>query len=465
MTQQYRVVISGRTISGAPLADIRAEVGQVFRLQGEQLDGMLSGRPVVVSRSCSVAAAEKLHGRLTALDLEARIEALAAAAAPAPQPAPPAKVAPALAGGGDELFALAGPGAVAPLAAPSLAAVPVMAAPAAGTATAGQAAIPAEVVCPKCGEAQPKRTLCRQCGLDMPRYLAAQEAAEREAREERTADLAARRPSPGAAPRGMGDRPAGVLGIGFSGRLGRLDYLAGSLFSSTIWLLLVLLAVTTGKMAFAGLGMLLSVIYGLRCIVLRLHDTGRTGWLALVVLVPVLGALMALALLFIGGDQDDNEHGPLPPEGGGRRALLVLVSLFVVGGLSFRSIGQHPEKALRFIEAMNAGQAKAVAGDDGPEAAGAQGTVRYASNNRIDIYVMAGCGACDDMRTWLTANGLRYTAYAVDSDQHAAERLQSIVAGDGQGRIMLPVLEINGKVLPGNPPIGDLHRYLRQESP
>ncbi|HJV93053.1 MAG TPA: glutaredoxin domain-containing protein, partial [Azonexus sp.] len=165
---------------------------------------------------------------------------------------------------------------------------------------------------------------------------------------------------------------------------------------------------------------------------------------------------------------DDNEYGTVASDGGGRRAILVLVALFVVSGLSYRSLSQSPEKAMRFLQAMSVGQGKSAAAasdDDDDEPAAARGAVRYASTNRIDIYVMAGCGACDQMRAWISANGLNYTVYAVDSDQHAAERLQSILAGDGQGRIMLPVLEINGKVLPGNPPIGDVHRYLRQEAP
>ena len=68
------------------------------------------------------------------------------------------------------------------------------------------------------------------------------------------------------------------------------------------------------------------------------------------------------------------------------------------------------------------------------------------------------------MRAWLDANRLSYTLYAVDSDNSAAERLHSIIAGDGQARINLPVLEVNGKVLPGNPDIGEVHRLLRQEA-
>lgn len=453
MTEQFRVVISGRTISGAPLADIKDAVGQAFRLQGEALERMVSGKAMIVARACDRAAAEKLHARLQALDLEARIDALPGVAAaepalpPAPREKPEARA--------DELFALAGAAVAVPVAKPAAGAGP----------SAPPAAVAAEVVCPKCGEAQPKRTLCRQCGLDMPRYLAAQEAAEREARAEREAEREARRQSPGRVGRSAGEPVAGVLGLGFSGRLGRLDYFSASLLSTTLWLLFVLAAVATGKTALAGLGLFLSAIYGIRSIVLRLHDTGKTGWLALIVLVPVLGALMALALLFIGGDGDDNDYGSVATDGGGRRAILVLVALFVVSGLSYRSLSQSPEKAMRFLEAMSAGQGKSAAASDDDEPAAARGAVRYASTNRIDIYVMAGCGACDQMRAWISANGLSYTVYAVDSDQHAAERLQSILAGDGQGRIMLPVLEINGKVLPGNPPIGDVHRYLRREAP
>lgn len=452
MTQQFRVVISGQTLSGAPLADIKDAVGLAFKLQGEALERMVSGKAMIVARACDKVAAEKLHARLQALDLEARIDALPAVA-PALETAPPARPEK-VESQADELFALAGP-AVSPAATKPAGGAEPSVPPAAGAA---------DVVCPKCGEAQPKRTLCRQCGLDMPRYLAAQEAAEREARAEREAAREARRQSPGGVWRDAGEPVAGVFGIGFSGRLGRLDYFAASLLSTTLWLLLALAAVTTGKMALAGLGLFLSAVYGIRCIVLRLHDTGKSGWLALILLVPLLGGLMALALYFLGGDDDDNEYGAVASDGGGRRAMLALVALVVVSGLSYRSLGQSPEKTLRFLEAMSAGQGKSAVAADDDEASG-QGAVRYASNNRIDIYVMAGCSACDEMRSWISANGLHYTVYAVDSDQHAAERLHSILAGDGQGRIMLPVLEINGKVLPGNPPIGDVHRYLRQEAP
>ena len=457
MAQLFRVVISGRTIGDVPLADLKADVGRAFKLQGEQLDRMLTGRPVVVSRSATAEAAEKLCARLQALGLEARIEALPETPAEIPpSPPPPAprlkvEAAPAKA---DELFALTAPVAVSPGADP-------VANASAQKAPEAPAPVDAGVVCPKCGEAQPKRTLCRNCGLDMPRYEQARAAAEQEAREERLANLEAARESRkgGRSSRAAaGGQHASLFGIGFSGRLGRLDYFSGSIFSSTILFAFMMLAVSTGKPGLIWFGMLVSAIYGFRCIALRLHDTGRTGWLSLVIMVPVLGALMTLALLIMRGEDGDNEYGAPPPAGGGRRAIVVLLSLLVIGGLAFRTMTHNPEKMARFMQAVNAAQG---GGDEAEDASSADApAAHYSSGNRIDLYVIAACASCDRMRGWLDANGLRYTVYSVDADQHAAERLQSIV---GEGQIMLPVLEINGKVLPGDPSIEMVHGYLRQD--
>jgi len=462
MTQQFRVVISGRTLSGAPLETVKAEAGRAFRLEGLQLDQMFSGKAVVVSREASPEKADKLLAKLLSLDLEAHLE-------PLPDLLP-GSVAPAVVPKtvvSEELFELPPP----PVAAPAPVAKP--AAPA-GELPAGEPAVApdAEMLCPKCGEGQPRRTLCRRCGTDMPRYLAAQAQAESEARDARAAEIMERRAAPGPLRKDGSEWQAGLLSLGFSGRLGCLDYFAGTLLSSLAWLLFVLLAMFSGKMAFSWLGIFLSSIYYLRCLALRLHDTGRTGWLSLVALVPVLGAVMMIVLLFIWGDDGENEHGMPAARSGGFRAIASLLIVGIAFGLSFRSISQSPEKALKFLAAVSVGQGKAPAaaageagdnGDDEPDdAAGPQASVRYASNNRIDIYLTAECTDCTRMRAWLDANRLRYTVYAVDSNDQAAERLHSIVGGNGS--IQLPVLEINGKVLPGNPDIGSVHRQLRQES-
>ncbi len=330
MTQRFRILISGRSLSGAPLSTLKEAVARTFRLDDAAADQMLCGQPVVVSRNATAEAAEKLIARLRSLDLEARSEPLPPpAAAPADAPAPPAaRPASAAPPAGNELFALDPVMQAAP---PQAQATDKPAAP--GTAqplalvdaaTAGPGAD--GTGCPRCGEIQPPRTLCRKCGLDMPRYHAAQQAAAREARAEREMAASTQQTARRASPADSGDR-ARLLGLGWSGRIGRLDYLAGSCLCIAILGICALLALKTGKTAFFGLGILLSTVYGFRVIALRLHDTNRTGWLSLAALVPILGGLMSLALLFIPGDDGDNDYGDAPGSSGLHIGAVALVPL------------------------------------------------------------------------------------------------------------------------------------------
>lgn len=179
----------------------------------------------------------------------------------------------------------------------------------------GEQALPDTITCPKCGTVQPRRTLCRECGLDIPRYQAMQEQETLEvtARQERERTL--RREQQAAERQGSTKSyHAGLFSISFSGRLGRVDYLAGSLWSGSLWFLLLVMALKSGKPSFLWLGLLVSGLYGLRCMALRLHDTGRNGWLVLLILIPFLGWLMALALFLLPGDGEENAYGDPPPE-------------------------------------------------------------------------------------------------------------------------------------------------------
>jgi uncharacterized membrane protein YhaH (DUF805 family) len=60
-----------------------------------------------------------------------------------------------------------------------------------------------------------------------------------------------------------------------------------------------------------GLAILIpSITVGIR----RLHDTNKTGWLMLICLVPIAGAIAFLVLCALEGTQGENQYGSVPSE-------------------------------------------------------------------------------------------------------------------------------------------------------
>lgn len=54
------------------------------------------------------------------------------------------------------------------------------------------------------------------------------------------------------------------------------------------------------------------LIPGLAALVRRLHDKGLSGWLALLILVPLLGAIALLVLTVLPSEPHANKYGPVP---------------------------------------------------------------------------------------------------------------------------------------------------------
>ncbi|HEX2603819.1 MAG TPA: DUF805 domain-containing protein [Oxalicibacterium sp.] len=133
-------------------------------------------------------------------------------------------------------------------------------------------------------------------------------------------------------------KPARLLSL--RGRIGRAHYIAntlGALVASffLIWMITFLLI---------QLGELGRTLYVIVCVLLfycalpifftiltikRAHDFNVGGWLALLLLVPVL----TLAFWFIPGSKDDNHYGPTPPAPSlGIKVVAVLFPLLLIGG-------------------------------------------------------------------------------------------------------------------------------------
>ncbi|HEX8956047.1 MAG TPA: DUF805 domain-containing protein [Burkholderiaceae bacterium] len=112
----------------------------------------------------------------------------------------------------------------------------------------------------------------------------------------------------------------------FSGRIGRLRYLAYSSMASILCFIVMgilgAVAAAVGSASHEGLGaaavivmmlcyipmIAISFIYARR----RFNDTGNTGWLSLLLLVPIVGFLVALYLIFAPGTEGRNQYGAAP---------------------------------------------------------------------------------------------------------------------------------------------------------
>ncbi|HPT31155.1 MAG TPA: DUF805 domain-containing protein [Prolixibacteraceae bacterium] len=57
------------------------------------------------------------------------------------------------------------------------------------------------------------------------------------------------------------------------------------------------------------------LIPGLAVCVRRLHDVGKSGWMILIALIPLIGAIWLLVLYCTAGDAGENKYGPDPKAG------------------------------------------------------------------------------------------------------------------------------------------------------
>jgi uncharacterized membrane protein YhaH (DUF805 family) len=73
---------------------------------------------------------------------------------------------------------------------------------------------------------------------------------------------------------------------------------------------------STAWSVLAAIVSLLLLLPGLAVFVRRLHDTGRSGWWWLIVLVPLVGAIVLIVFLAQEGDPGPNQYGPSPTPAG-----------------------------------------------------------------------------------------------------------------------------------------------------
>ena len=110
--------------------------------------------------------------------------------------------------------------------------------------------------------------------------------------------------------------------VDFKGRARRAEYWNFVLFSTLISIVLTLIDIYgLGTNPLAGESGMIGNLYSLAVLLptlgvlaRRLHDVGKSGWYILIVLIPLIGIIWLLILLFSNSQQGENKWGPNPKE-------------------------------------------------------------------------------------------------------------------------------------------------------
>ncbi len=101
----------------------------------------------------------------------------------------------------------------------------------------------------------------------------------------------------------------------FNGRARRTEFWMFVLFNIIFSIIANILDYMFGTVyVFSGIYGLAMIIPGLAVSVRRLHDINKSGWMILVVLIPVIGAIWLLVLYVMEGTPGENQYGPNPKE-------------------------------------------------------------------------------------------------------------------------------------------------------
>ena len=105
----------------------------------------------------------------------------------------------------------------------------------------------------------------------------------------------------------------------FNGRARRKEYWMYFLFNLIFLIVATILDSSLGTNfkplpygAIYLLYALVTLVPSLAVAVRRLHDTGKSGWMILVCLIPIIGGIWLLVLMVTEGNTGENKYGPEP---------------------------------------------------------------------------------------------------------------------------------------------------------
>jgi uncharacterized membrane protein YhaH (DUF805 family)/glutaredoxin len=395
MSNSYDLVYFGEILPGWEAARVREALAATLRLDTQQSARVFSGERIVLKRSLEAGEAERYVKRLEGLGVRVRVEPPLASLILASPPVPPPLV-----------------HAAPPVEASSpVAAAPLPLQP--GQETPGPAHRPVAAV-----------------GSAVAGTPAEGEASETEESAEA--------------------EPAAWFGWRLEGRIGRLSYLWSSI---TLTALTVLVAVSLLLGEHWGLAIavvLLSAAPSLRLIALRCHDIGWSGWWALLALVPYVGLIFMLVILFVPGGE--NIYGARPRRAGAVAVAIALIATIVCGAYVGSKAG-----TILLLMAETAPEPEPVEVAAAPEPP---------PPITVAMYGAKVCPPCEATREKLIKAGINVVYLKLDGglpEQQRAEILAKIEkAGITVENMEMPIVEVDGAFLQ-NPPAEILAKHLQRE--
>jgi len=305
----FKVVFTGELLPGFTADTVKENLAKLFKSDIEKIDALFTGKQVVLKRELKDADADKYLAALRSTGALARKESDLAA----------------------HLSLVATEGH-------DKKALPA----------AAQSATRGVMTCPKCGHEQAKSAECAACGVIIEKFIARQAllpkvevvvASAAEASEPDAAAVPATASSPYTPPLASVTENLPEFGelkvFTTQGRVGRLRYMAWSFSLGLLVAAAVILSIA-GYAITPALGFLLGgvatiglIVAGVMIGVQRLHDVGWSGWLLLLTIVPILGFVFYLLMLFMPGAIAANRYGAPPPENS--TSVKVLAGLFILG--------------------------------------------------------------------------------------------------------------------------------------
>jgi len=113
--------------------------------------------------------------------------------------------------------------------------------------------------------------------------------------------------------------------VNFQGRARRSEYWFWQLF---YWLVIIAFSIPVGMTAessngdvfsgFAGILLILFILAtwlpSFAMTVRRLHDSGKSGWLVLLNIIPYIGAIILFIMMLFDSAPEENQYGPNPKD-------------------------------------------------------------------------------------------------------------------------------------------------------